>query len=87
MLTVIDEYGRACLARRAARSIRSADVMEVLAELIVFRGVSDRIRSDKGPEFTARAVREWLGRVGARTLCIEPGRGGRTAASRVSTGS
>ena len=29
--------------------------------------------SDNGPESTARAVREWLGRVGARTLNIEPG--------------
>ena len=31
------------------------------------------IRSDNGPEFTARAVREWLGRVGVMTLYIEPG--------------
>ena len=37
------------------------------------RGVPDHIRSDKGPEFAARAVREWLGSVGARTLYIEPG--------------
>ena len=36
-------------------------------------GVPDHIRSDNGPEFTARAVREWLGRVGARTLYIKPG--------------
>ncbi len=43
-----------------------------LAELMVFRGVPDHIRSDNGPEFTTRAVREWLGRVGARTLYIEP---------------
>ena len=40
---------------------------------MVLRGVPDHIRSDNGPEFTARAVREWLGRVGARTLYIEPG--------------
>jgi len=73
LLTVIDEYSRACLAIRAARSIRSADVIEALAELMVTRGVPDHIRSDNGPEFTARAVREWLGRVGARTLYIEPG--------------
>ena len=39
----------------------------------MIRGVPDHIRSDNGPEFTARAVREWLGRVGARTLYIEPG--------------
>ena len=70
----------------AARSIRSADVMEALAELMVFRGVPDHIRSDNGPEFTARAVREWLGRVGVRTLYIEPGSPWENGL-RVSTGS
>ena len=39
----------------------------------VERGVPDYIRSDNGPEFTAHAVRDWLGRVGVRTLFIEPG--------------
>jgi len=29
--------------------------------------------SDNGPEITARAVREWLARVGVSTLFIEPG--------------
>ena len=72
LLTVIDEYSRECLALRAGHSMRSAEVIEVLAELMLFRGVSDHIRSDNGPEFTARAVREWLGRVGARTLYIKP---------------
>ena len=33
----------------------------------------EHIRSDNGPEFTAKAVREWLGRVGVGTLYIEPG--------------
>ena len=37
------------------------------------RGVSEHIRSDNGPEFTARAVRESLGGVGTRTLYTEPG--------------
>jgi hypothetical protein len=40
---------------------------------MVTRGVPDHIRSDNGPEFTARAIREWLGKVGAKTLYIEPG--------------
>ena len=39
----------------------------------MIRGVLEHIRSDNGPEITARAVRERLGRVGARTLYIEPG--------------
>ena len=73
LLTVMDEYTRQCLAIRAARSIRSPDVIETLAQLMLTRGVPDHILSDNGPEFTARAVREWLGRVGARTLYIEPG--------------
>ena len=73
LLTVIDEYTRECLAIRADRQIRSSEVIETLAELMMIRGVPDHIRSDNGPEFTARAVREWLGRVGARTLYIEPG--------------
>jgi len=31
------------------------------------------IRSDNAPEFTAKAVREWLELVGVKTLFIEPG--------------
>ena len=73
MLTLIDEYTRECLAIKVARSIRSPDVLECLAELFVHRGTPDHIRSDNGPEFTARAVREWLGRVDVKTLFIEPG--------------
>ena len=73
LLTVIDEYTRECLAIRAGRHIRSSDVIETLTEVMVVRGVPDHIRSDNGPEFTARAIRDWLGKVGAKTLYIEPG--------------
>ena len=44
-----------------------------LAELFVDRGPPDHIRSDNGSEFTAKAVREWLARIGVKTLYIEPG--------------
>ena len=73
LLTIIDEYTRECLAIRAQRSIRSSDVIDTLAGLMTARGVPEQIRSDNGPEFTARAVRKRLGGVGARTLYIEPG--------------
>ncbi len=73
LLTVIEEYTRECLAIRAERSIRSPDVIETLAALLTARGVPEHIRSDNGPEFTAEAVREWLGNVGAKTLYIEHG--------------
>ena len=61
LLAVMDEYTRECLAIRAERRLRSADVIETLAELMMTRGVLGHIRSDNGPEFTAKAVREWQG--------------------------
>lgn len=73
MLTVIDEYTRECLAFDVARRLRADDVLFCLSELMIERGVPNYIRSDNGPEFTAKAVRQWLGRVGAETLYIEPG--------------
>jgi transposase InsO family protein len=73
MLNIIDEYTRECLAIEVARKLRSEDVLEVLSGLFVTRGIPEHIRSDNGPEFTAKAVREWLGRVGVGTLFIEPG--------------
>jgi transposase InsO family protein len=69
---VIDEYTRECLAIRTARRIRSDDVIQTLSELFVLSGTPEHIRSDNGPEFTARVVRGWLERVGVKTLFIEP---------------
>lgn len=73
LLTIVDEYTRECLAIDVARKLNSENVLERLAELFVNRGVPEHIRSDNGPEFTAQAVREWLGRIGVKTLFIEPG--------------
>jgi putative transposase len=73
MLTVIDEFSRECLAIVVARRLRADDVLQVLADLFVEHGPPDHIRSDNGPEFAAKAVRAWLGKVGVKTLFIEPG--------------
>ena len=73
LLTVIDEYTRECLAIAVARGLTSVEVLALLADLFVRHGVPGHIRSDNGPEFTAKAVRNWLGRVGVKTLFIEPG--------------
>jgi transposase InsO family protein len=73
LLTVMDEYSRECLAIDVGRRITSDDVLERLTELFVQRGVPAYVRSDNGPEFTATVVREWLERVGVKTLYIEPG--------------
>ena len=73
MLTVIDEYTRECLAIKVRRVFKSMDVIETLADLFLLKGLPDYIRSDNGAEFTAKMIREWLGRIGAKTLFIEPG--------------
>jgi putative transposase len=56
-----------------ARRLRSDDVLQILADLIVRHGAPDRIRSDNGPEFTAKAIRAWLARIKVKTLFIAPG--------------
>ena len=53
--------------------LRLTDVIDVLSEQFILRGVADHISSDNGPEFVAKAVREWIAAVGARTAYIEPG--------------
>ena len=72
ILTVVDEYTRECLAIDVERRADSMSVLERLAALFVERGVPDYLRSDNGSEFTARLVRDWLERVGVKTLFIEP---------------
>lgn len=48
-------------------------MLHCLADLFVSHGPPENIRSDDGPEFVAKSVREWLGRIGVKTLYIEPG--------------
>ena len=73
MLNVVDEFTRECLAIRVGRRLKAADVIDVLADLFILRGVPGHIRSDNGPEFVAKAVQGWIGGVGAKTAFIEPG--------------
>ena len=73
MLNIIDEFTRECLAIRIDRKLSSTDVIDVLSDLFILRGVPGHVRSDNGPEFIAKAVREWIAAVGAKTAFSEPG--------------
>ncbi len=73
ILNIIDEYTRECLKIKVNRKIGSQDVIDELFNLIIYRGIPEHIRSDNGPEFTAKAVRSWLNRLGVKTMFIEPG--------------
>ncbi len=66
-------FTRECLTIRVARKLKAADVIDVLSDLFILRGVPGHIRSDNGPEFVAKAVREWITAVGAKCAFIEPG--------------
>jgi transposase InsO family protein len=73
MLNIIDEFTHECLAIQVSRRLKSIDVIDVLSDLFILRGVPGHVRSDNGPEFVAKAVQEWIGAVGANTAYIAPG--------------
>jgi putative transposase len=72
-LSIVDEYTRECLALEVNRTMTSDQVLDVLRDLFVIRGVPKHIRSDNGPEFIAQAVRKFLAAAGVETLYVEPG--------------
>jgi putative transposase len=73
ILIIIDEYTRECLSLVVKRKITSQEVIDKLFDLFIPWGIPERIRSDNGPEFTAKTIRKWLSRIGVKTLYIEPG--------------
>ena len=73
LLTLVDEYTREALAIKVARRLNSVNVIEAMADVMLVKGVPEHIRSDNGPEMTAKIIRDWLPKVGANTLYIEPG--------------
>ncbi|MBL6459069.1 transposase family protein [Belnapia sp. T6] len=72
MLTVIDEYLRECLAIVVARRLSSDDVLQALTDLFAERAARTHPLRQR-PEFMAKEVCGWLGRIGVKTLFIEPG--------------
>lgn len=72
-LSIVDEYTRRCITLDIARSMTSEDVINRLSDLFVAYGVPECIRSDNGPELTARAIGRWLSLLNVKTLYVEPG--------------
>ena len=73
MLNVLDKFTRESLEIRVRRRLSSSDVIDVLTDLFILRGVPDYIRSDNEPEFVAEAVTRRIAGVGSRTAFMEPG--------------
>ena len=73
LLTLTDEFTREFLTIRVARRLGSQEVIETLADVMVWHGIPEHLRSDNGPEFIAQELRKWLGCLGTGALFIEPG--------------
>ena len=73
MLNIIDEFTRECLTIRIGRKLKAVDVIDTLSDLFILRGVPRPHSIRQRPEFVAKAVREWIAAVGARTAYIMPG--------------
>jgi len=73
LLTIVDEFTRECLAIVVARTLTADDMLASLTDLFITRGCPGHLRSDNGPEFCAKVVREWLAWLDVRALFIEPG--------------
>lgn len=73
MLNVIDEFTRECIAIRVERKLKAVGVIDALTDIFILRVVPAHIRSDNGPECIAKALREWIALVGAKTAYIMPG--------------
>ena len=70
---ILDEYSREHSATRVKRKLNSTDVVDVLTDLSIMRGVPAFIRSDNGPEFVAKAIRRWINAVRSKTADIVSG--------------
>ena len=73
LLIILDEFTRVCLKIEVGGSITAASVITILEALFHEHGRPQFLRSDNGPEFIARALREWLQENGSQTIYIDPG--------------
>lgn len=58
-LTLIDDYNREALAVEPQHIFPGEHVVNVLDDLIFYRGKPDSIRVDNGPEFISKAFVNW----------------------------
>ncbi len=70
---LVGEAGMPLVALLVRFCTAASAVIDALEKVIKERGAPGHIRSDNGPEFVAKAVKEWLAKRGTQTLFVEPG--------------
>jgi len=74
ILNIIDDYNREALAVEPDFSMPGEKVIDVLREIIFWRGKPQSIRVDNGPEFICKALKEWCDKKGIELKYIQPGK-------------
>src|SRR5690606_35858129 len=73
-LNVIDDFNREGLAIEVDHSLPSERVTRVLDRVAEERGYPRKLRSDNGPEFSAKALSCWAEKNDVALSPIEPGK-------------
>ena len=73
-LTCVDDFTKECLTITAAFGISGVQVTRILDSIALFRGYPATIRTDKGPQFTSRALDQWAFEHGVELRLIQPGK-------------
>jgi len=72
VLNIVDEFTHECLASEAERKFKGYGVADVLRYLFMVRGCPEYIRSDNGPEFYSKAVKDVMDEFGVKPLFVKP---------------
>ncbi len=70
----MDIYTRECLAIEAAQSLKGEDVVKVMNQIKMHRGVPKMLFCDNGAEFTSQAMDLWAYQNGVRMAFSRPGK-------------
>lgn len=73
-LTVVDDTTHEAVAIAAERAMGGNQLVRVLDQLAITRGLPKAIRTDNGKEFCGRAMRNWAHARGVQLFLIEPGK-------------
>ena len=74
IFAVVDDHSRLCPCIDADTSLPAGRVIRALEAAIEIHGKPRAIRTDNGPEFTSRALDEWLHEQGITHHFIRPGK-------------
>ena len=74
LFNIIDDYNREALSMEADISLPSRRVVQILEQLIQWRGKPSHIRCDNGPEYLSHHLQRWAIEQRINLLYIQPGK-------------